>query len=183
MSKRPCSRRPAACGSLPSYPPRRAAGSAGWTTTKRPITLYPGQRVHMTARDVVSRKEVVAAYKTGNSSAAEHFLRHELPRMGFPIRARPIDGGSEFKANFERACQALGIQLFVLPPRSPRLNGHVERAHRTLFRKSSTTWWMARRLGLAQHPAARARGGVQWPPAAPGLGVPHPERGPGPPPG
>jgi len=97
--------------------------------------------VHMTARDVVSRKEVVAAYKTGNSSAAEHFLRHELPRMGFPIRARPIDGGSEFKANFERACQALGIQLFVLPPRSPRLNGHVERAHRTLFRKSSTTWW------------------------------------------
>ncbi|HLE37803.1 MAG TPA: integrase core domain-containing protein [Candidatus Acidoferrales bacterium] len=28
-----------------------------------------------------------------------------------------------------------------MPPRSPRLNGHVERAHRTLFRKSSTTWW------------------------------------------
>jgi len=42
---------------------------------------------------------------------------------------------------------------------------------------------VARRLGLAQHPAARARGGVQWPPAAPGLGVPHPERGPGPLPG
>jgi len=85
----------------------------------------------MTARDVVSRTEVVAAYKRGNSAAAEHFLRHELPRMGFPIRALQIDGGSEFKANFERACQALGIQLFVLPPRSPRLNGHVERAHRT----------------------------------------------------
>ena len=97
-----------------------------------PITLYPGcQRVHITARDVVSRTDVVAAYKRGNSAAAEHFLRQELPRMGFPIRAIQIDGGSEFKAKFERACQALGIALFVLPPRSPRLNGKVERAHRT----------------------------------------------------
>lgn len=97
-----------------------------------PITLYPGcQRVHITARDVVSRKDVVAAYKRGNSAAAEHFLRYELPRMGFPLRALQIDGGSEFKAKFERACQALGIALFVLPPRSPRLNGKVERAHRT----------------------------------------------------
>lgn len=97
-----------------------------------PITLYPGcQRVHFTARDVVSRKDVVAAYKHGNSSAAELFLRQELPRMGFPIRAIQIDGGSEFKANFERACQALRIALFVLPPRSPRLNGKVERGHRT----------------------------------------------------
>ena len=97
-----------------------------------PITLYPGcQRVHITARDVVSRTDVVAAYKQGTSSAAEHFLRHELPRMGFPIRAIQIDGGSEFKAKFERACEALGIALYVLPPRSPRLNGKVERAHRT----------------------------------------------------
>lgn len=63
--------------------------------------------------------------------AAEHFLRHELPRMGFPIEGIQIDGGSEFKAKFERACQALGIALYVLPPRSPRLNGKVERAHRT----------------------------------------------------
>ena len=97
-----------------------------------PIILYSGcQRVHITARDVVSRKDVVAAYKQGTSAAAEHFLRQELPRMGVPIRAIQIDGGSEFKAKFERACQALRIALFVLPPRSPRLNGKVERAHRT----------------------------------------------------
>ena len=29
------------------------------------------------------------------------------------------------------ACQARGIRLFVLPSRSPKLNGAVERAHRT----------------------------------------------------
>jgi transposase len=97
-----------------------------------PITLFAGcPRVHFTARDVVSRTDVVAAYTRGNSAAAEQFLRYELPRMGFPIRAIQIDGGSEFKARFERACAELGIVLYVLPPHRPRLDGKVERAHRT----------------------------------------------------
>lgn len=34
-------------------------------------------------------------------------------------------------AEFEEACRSLGIRLFVLPPRSPKLNGHVERMQRT----------------------------------------------------
>ena len=32
-------------------------------------------------------------------------------------------------SEFEREC--IGVRLFVLPPRSPKLNGHVERAQRT----------------------------------------------------
>jgi transposase InsO family protein len=42
-----------------------------------------------------------------------------------------VDGGPEFEAVFEKECQLRGIRLFVLPPRSPKLNGGVERAHRT----------------------------------------------------
>ena len=42
-----------------------------------------------------------------------------------------IDGGSEFEALFEEESQRRGIKLFVLPPRSSKLNGGVERAHRT----------------------------------------------------
>ena len=34
-------------------------------------------------------------------------------------------------AEFEEACKELEISIFVLPPKSPKLNGHVERAHRT----------------------------------------------------
>lgn len=34
-------------------------------------------------------------------------------------------------AEFEAACQAHGIALFVLPPRSPNLNERVERANGT----------------------------------------------------
>jgi hypothetical protein len=51
--------------------------------------------------------------------------------MPFPIRAVQVDGGSEFAAEFEQACQQRGLRLFVLPPRSPKLNGAVERAQRT----------------------------------------------------
>jgi putative transposase len=34
-------------------------------------------------------------------------------------------------AEFETFCQQRGLRLFVLPPRSPKLNGAVERANRT----------------------------------------------------
>ena len=47
------------------------------------------------------------------------------------MSAIQVDGGSEFEAIFEEECQRRGIMLFVLPPRSPKLNGAVERAHRT----------------------------------------------------
>lgn len=51
--------------------------------------------------------------------------------MPFPVHAIQVDGGSEFQAAFEMECQRRGIRLFVLPPRSPKLNGSVERAQRT----------------------------------------------------
>ena len=51
--------------------------------------------------------------------------------MPFLVRAIQVDGGAEFEAIFEEECQRQDIKLFVLPPRSPKLNGGVERAHRT----------------------------------------------------
>ena len=97
-----------------------------------PIEVRPGLRwVHFTARDVVSRKDVLVAHDRMTSRAAERVVREAFGRFGFPVRAIQIDGGSEFKAAFETACASLGIKLFVLPPQSPRLNGHVELGHRT----------------------------------------------------
>jgi len=64
------------------------------------------------------------------SLAAAHFLDILINRMPFSIAALQVDGGSEFAPEFEQACQQRGLPLFVLPPRSPRLNGHLERSHR-----------------------------------------------------
>ena len=86
---------------------------------------------HFTARDVVSRWDVLEAHTRATSNTASGFIDVLLKRMPFPIKAIQVDGGSEFQDVFERECQRRGIKLFVLPPRSPKLNGHVERAQRT----------------------------------------------------
>lgn len=86
---------------------------------------------HFTARDVVSRWDVIEVHTRATSTLAAQFLGSMRRRFPFPIRAIQVDGGSEFMAAFESACQEFGIKLFVLPPRSPKLNGHVERAQRT----------------------------------------------------
>jgi putative transposase len=84
-----------------------------------------------TARDVVSRWDVIQAHPRATAQTAAQFLDTLQHRMPFSIRAVQVDGGSEFAAEFEQACQQSGLHLFVLPPRSPKLNGAVERANRT----------------------------------------------------
>jgi len=71
------------------------------------------------------------AHSRATAHAAAGFLDTIVGRMPFPVKAIQVDGGSEFMAQFEDACKQRGIRLFVLPPRSPKLNGHVERAQRT----------------------------------------------------
>jgi transposase InsO family protein len=86
---------------------------------------------HFSARDVVSRWDVLGVHHDATARSAASFLDAVLARMPFAVRAIQVDGGSEFKAEFEAACQAKDLLLFVLPPRSPKLNGCVERAQRT----------------------------------------------------
>lgn len=86
---------------------------------------------HFTARDYVSRWDVLGVYGRATAVTATSFLEDLLVRAPFEVRAIQVDGGSEFKAEFEAACQSKGLRLFVLPPRSPKLNGRVERAQRT----------------------------------------------------
>jgi len=86
---------------------------------------------HFTAHDVLSRWDVIGVHSRATASTAAHFLDALKSRMPFPVRAIQVDGGSEFEAVFEDECQRLGLKLFVLPPHSPKLNGGVERAHRT----------------------------------------------------
>jgi len=86
---------------------------------------------HFTARDVISKWDVLEAHTRASSHTAAAFMDTLLRRMPFPIKVIQVDGGSEFQDSFEEELQRRGIKLFVLPPRSPKLNGHVERAQRT----------------------------------------------------
>ncbi len=84
-----------------------------------------------TTVDVVSRWSVPTIASNATARLATRALDQLIARSPFPIRAIQVDGGSEFMAEFEQACHDKGIRLFELPPRSPKLNGRVERANRT----------------------------------------------------
>ncbi len=86
---------------------------------------------HFSSYDVVSKWNVLGIYTRATATTAQHFLDDMVGRTPNKIRAIQIDGGSEFQSVFEEECRRRGIKLFVLPPRSPKLNGGVERANRT----------------------------------------------------
>jgi putative transposase len=86
---------------------------------------------HFGARDMASRWDVLSVGRSASAHAASAALDAVIERMPFPVRAIQVDGGSEFMAEFEQACADRGIHRFVLPPHSPKLNGRVERSHRT----------------------------------------------------
>jgi transposase InsO family protein len=88
-------------------------------------------RKQFTARDVISKWDTLRVYGSASSLRAATFLDALLSTSPFPIRGIQIDGGSEFKGAFEDACRQRHIALYVLPPRSPKLNGCVERSNRT----------------------------------------------------
>jgi transposase InsO family protein len=96
------------------------------------VALIPNEiRYQFSARDVVAKFDGLRAYKHLSSVKAAHFLQYLQKKFPFKIKAIQIDGGSEFKKFFEQECEKREIMLFELPPSSPKLNGHVERANRT----------------------------------------------------
>ncbi len=77
----------------------------------------------------VSKLCCMRAYSRATAACASTFLDRLIRQAPFDIESVQVDGGSEFMAEFETACQRRGIALFVLPPRSPKYNGCVERAN------------------------------------------------------
>ena len=63
---------------------------------------------HFTARDVVSRWDVGETHTRATATTAAGFLDALQARMPLPVRAIQVDGGSEFQAGFEQACQQRG---------------------------------------------------------------------------
>jgi len=53
-----------------------------------------------TARDVISRWDVIEVHSRATATTAAHFLDVLKERMPFPVRAIQVDSGSEFEAAF-----------------------------------------------------------------------------------
>lgn len=94
------------------------------------LNLAPGRTVkHFDAYDVFAKWTVAKPYARATAANAADFLDKVTAEMPWPIKAVQIDGGAESMAEFETACAAKAIPLYLLPPRSPKLNGAVERCN------------------------------------------------------
>lgn len=98
------------------------------------VHVYPipgARRYQFTASDCIARHTARIASTRITATAAKKVLDVIAERFPYKVKAIQIDGGSEFKSEFEKECQKREILLFVLPPRSPKLNGMIERMQRT----------------------------------------------------
>lgn len=96
------------------------------------VAVAPGSRfLQLSLVDTVCRWTAAEVRRGKAALTMRESLKAMEDRLPFPLKGIQIDGGSEFKAEFETYCQERGIHLFVLPPRSPKLNGMVERLQRT----------------------------------------------------
>ena len=90
------------------------------------------KRYILTAIDVERKFAFAGAYSTHSSASASDFLTKLVRVCPFPIEELQTDNGSEFALRFEEACQSLTLTHFHTYPRSPKMNGTVERFNRTI---------------------------------------------------
>ena len=93
------------------------------------VNVTPDRPIkHFTAYDPVAKWTVAAVFTRATAQCATVLLDKLIAEAPFKVQGIQVDGGSEFRAAFEQACQAKNLDLFVLPPKRPQLNGAVERA-------------------------------------------------------
>jgi len=86
---------------------------------------------HFTAYDPVAKWTIGRVATRASAASATALLDQLIAEAPFRVRGIQVDGGSEFMAEFEAQCQARKLELLVLPPKRPDLNGCVERAQAT----------------------------------------------------
>ena len=96
------------------------------------IHLRGAQHRVFTAYDTTSKFTLCKSYPHATADNAADFLHYISLHWPYTPTELQVDGGAEFRGSFESACKAHHIKLFVLPPRSPKLNGGVERYNQTL---------------------------------------------------
>ena len=96
------------------------------STENKNITRY-----QYTAIDDATRVRALKIYKRHNQANAIDFITYVIKKFPFRIKTVRTDNGHEFQAQFHWFVLDQGINHVYIKPASPRLNGKVERSHRT----------------------------------------------------
>jgi len=93
-----------------------------------------GQRVRRyqdTAIDDATRIRALRVYRRHTQQNAIAFLNHVVSTFPFRIHTVRTDRGHEFQALFHWHLADQGLRQMYIKPRTPQLNGKVERSQRT----------------------------------------------------
>jgi transposase InsO family protein len=83
-----------------------------------------------TAIDDCTRIRVLKVYDRCNQRTAVQFIDDVLRRLPFRVLVVQTDNGAEFQSQFHWHLETRDIRHVYIRPRTPRLNGKVERSHR-----------------------------------------------------
>jgi len=83
-----------------------------------------------TAIDDCTRIRVLKVYDACNQRTAIQFFDEVRRRLPFRIRVVQTDNGAEFQSRFHAHVEDRDTQHVYIRPRTPHLNGKVERSHR-----------------------------------------------------
>lgn len=97
------------------------------------LERIPGTRRRLyqfTAIDDCTRIRVLKIYDRCNQATAIQFIDEVRRRLPFRIMVIQTDNGAEFQSHFHWHLEDLDIKHVYIRPRTPHLNGKVERSHR-----------------------------------------------------
>jgi transposase InsO family protein len=129
---------------LPANQTRKPHGRA-WKRYEKP---QPGHRLQLdvkfleriagtrkrlyqfTAIDDCTRIRVLKIYDACNQTSAIRFVDEVIRRLPFRVLVIQTDNGAEFQSRFHWHLEEQDIRHVYIRPRTPHLNGKVERSHR-----------------------------------------------------
>jgi transposase InsO family protein len=97
------------------------------------LERIPGTRKRLyqfTAIDDCTRIRVLKIFDACNQGTAIRFFDEVRRRLPFRVHVVQTDNGAEFQSHFHWHLDSLDIRHVYIRPRTPHLNGKVERSHR-----------------------------------------------------
>ena len=94
------------------------------------IALSKKRLYQFTAIDDCTRIRVLKIFDVCNQKSAISFVDEVIRRLPFRVLVIQTDNGAEFQSNFHWHLEEHDIRHVYIRPRTPRLNGKVERSHR-----------------------------------------------------
>jgi transposase InsO family protein len=87
------------------------------------------KRFQCTAIDGATRIRALKIYPRHNQVNTIDFTNHIIKKFPFRTHTIQMDNGHEWQAKFHWHCKDWGMRHLCIRPRTPRLNGKVERSH------------------------------------------------------